>query len=247
MIKRISLAKLTSPEYYQFMFLILGIIDKADPKLLKILQERTQFAALVSRLLLALNREQGFALSKILDEIDQRRDDAIIGFALWLKALTLFEDKDLVASASALRAYLKTHGDKIANQNQQKETAILTKIVDDCKNDAVLKSHVTKVKDIGWLPAIERNNNDYITNYQARSTQMGASANEESFTSVRKLMGDSFSSITDLLATRYKAAKADNLPTTLFEKCIDDINATIDQYKTLIVQTKTTKKVETKE
>ena len=186
----------------------------------------------------ALNKEQAYELSQTLDELDVRRDDAITGFSLWVKSLTKFNNAIIKASAIALRNYLKSQGNNIANQNLQKESATLSKIVNDCRNDGILKNHLENVKDPGWLTEIETTNNLYISNFQKRSTEMSKDANEEVFTDIRKLAVPAYEALIGIIVNRYKVAKADNVEVTTLKNCIDDCNTTIEQYKTLVLQTK---------
>ena len=238
MIKKFGIARLVSAEVYQFFMLILGIVDRLNVGEQKVKLQRDAFAVLLPRMLNALNREQAYELSKTLDELDVRRDEAITGFGLWVKSLTKFNDALIKASAIALKNYLKTHGDKIYNQNLQKETAILSKIVNDFTNDETLKKHLENVKDPGWLTEIETSNNLFISNFQKRSTEMSKDENEEIFTDVRKLAVVAYEDLMEIMVNRYKVGKEDKLDVAALKNCIDDCNITIDQYKTLILQTK---------
>lgn len=238
MIKNARLAQLASAEIYQFFMLILGIVDRLNVGEQKIKLQRDAFAALLPRMQKALNREQAYELSKTLDELDARRDDAITGFALWIKSLTKINNTQIKASAIALRNYLKAQGNNIANQNLQKESATLSKIVNDCKNDETLKKHLEIVMDPGWLAEIDTANTLYITNFQKRSTEMSKDENEEIFSEVRKLAVLAYEDLMEIIESRYKVAKADNVDVTELKNCIDDCNTTIDQYKTLILQKK---------
>lgn len=237
MIKKIKYSGLVSAEFYQFLSLVLGIVDASDAKKLKVTNKRDAFAALVQRLFTALKSEEAYALTKTLEALDKRRDVAISGFLMWIKSLCNHPNKNVSTSAAALKAYLKKYGTNIPDQNQQMESATLSKIVEDLKSDAALKSHLANLKDTEWLPEIETANNLYISNFQQRSTQMGIDANAETFTSLRKPAISAYEGLINLIVGRYNTAIADGVDAKIWQKVIDDINATIDQYTTLIKQT----------
>lgn len=246
MIKKLHLAALLSPEFYQFMVLIAACIEKIDVTKFKLTAEATEFNELLKRLLAAFNRENAYQLSKILDQLDRRRDTAITGFTMWIKALTMHPNPTISTSAKALRVYLKTHGDNIANQNLQTETATLTKIISDFANNTELKNHLANLKDTEWMPEIETANNEYIKTYQQRTEQMGEDANKENFTQVRKLQIKAYENLVQMMVSRCNTLKADKENVTDLQNCIDAINATILQFKQLIAQTQTRKKEEGK-
>ena len=237
MIKKLNLARLTSAEFFQFLVLILGNADAANPTKSKFVAQRDATAAIIARLQQALNREQAFALTAVLDAIDKRRDIAIIGFVMWVKSLTMHPEQATRDAANMLRTYLKTMGDNIANQNQQAQTAILSKIVDDSKNNGFIKKAINDLKGTEWIDEIETANNEYISKYQQRTVEMGDAGNEESFSTMKPAALNTYSALTDIIETRFKSAKADNGDTTILQKCIDDINATITQYQQLIKAT----------
>ena len=244
MIKAIKLSRLISAEIYQFFFLIVEIAAAANSSKQKIKPQLDALAELVARLLAALNREQANALSKVLDNLDVRRDTAITGFTLWVKALTMHPNANIKAAATALKLYLKNQGDNIANQNQQKETATLTKFVTDCRTDIELQKHVETLNDPAWLIEIENSNNEFIAIYQQRSSEMGKESQKESFSAVRRLAVVAYQELSSIITTRYNVAKEDKQDIAELQKLVGDINATIGQYKQLIAQTKTHKKKE---
>lgn len=237
MIKSISLSRLNAAIFYQYMQLINGIALAANPATTKIKSKHDVYAALLVRLLAAFNREKAYELTKQIDKLDAERDALISGFVFWIKGLARHPNPAIQAAAKRINTYLKSFGNNIAGQNQQSESASLTKIVNDFKTDAELKACLTALKDTEWMPALETSNNNFIAIYQQRSSQMGADASAETFIEVRKLTVDAYLQLTDLINTRLKAAMEDGSDATALKKCVDDINATIDQYKILIATT----------
>ncbi len=246
MIKTINLIKLVSTELYQFFNLMLGIADAANPTLSKIKPERDVLFGFLTRLQAAINREKAFALTKVIQASDDRRDDAISGFSMWITGLTKHPKPAIKEAAKIVKAYLNTHGTAIAAQNYQTESTILSKIVADYNSNASLKAAIDSLGGKDWIDEMEASNTAFITAYQQRSSEMGADTNTESFNELRPSALVAYKELTEIVESRYKTAKADGIDTTALKKCIDDMNATITQYQQLIETTKPTKKVEEK-
>lgn len=248
MIQNLYTSRLTSAEFYQFLTLVLGNVDAADPDKSKIKAERDALAAILPKLKTALNREETYSLTKVIEDIDARRDEAITGFYTYINSLCMYFKTDIKDAAIVLKDYLKTHGNNIAKQNYQTETAILTKIVDDCKNNTSLKTACATIALTDWLVEIETANTAFITKYQARSGEMGLKADEESFYSLRKPAIEAYNNLIQILESRYRTAVADNTAnSTTLKKCVDDINANVAQFKQLIKTSQSRKTIAKKE
>jgi hypothetical protein len=238
MFKKINLKNLIATELYQFFSLIIGIADAANVTQSKIKTERDALNGFLPRLQAAINREIAFALTKVLQGLDARRDAAITGFVMWITALTKHPKAATKEAALIVKAYLDTHGSNIYSQNYQVESAILSKIVADYKANASLKTAIDSLGGKDWIDEIEASNTAFITTYQQRSSDMGDDANTEAFYTLRGPAVAAYKELIDIVESRYKAAKSDGVDTSLLKKCIDDMNATITQYIQLIEATK---------
>jgi hypothetical protein len=238
MIKTLKLSRLISTELYQFFYLILGIVDAANPTVSKCKPERDNLQGFMPKLQAAINREAAYALTKVIQALDLRRDTAIIGFVMWATSLTKHPKASTREAASILKAYLDTHGTAIAQQNFQVESAILSKIVVDYNSNTKLKTVTDSLDGKDWIDEIDVSNTEFIATYQQRSSEMGVDANAETFNKLRNPAIAAYFALTDIIESRYKTAKADGLDTSVLSKCIDDMNATIVQYQQLIEATK---------
>jgi hypothetical protein len=241
MFKKINFQKLIATELYQFFSLIIGIAEAANPTVSKIKPQLDALTGFLPKLQAAINREKAFALTKLLQELDARRDTAISGFTMWIAGLAKHPKAVTRDAAIIVKNYLDTHGGNIYSQNYQAESAILSKIVADYNSNAALKAAIDGLGGKDWIDEIEASNNEFIATFQQRSSDMGEDANAESFYTLRGPVAAAYNSLTDMVQTRYKAALADGGDTTLLKKCIDDMNATIAQYNQLIQATKVTK------
>lgn len=239
MIKKFSMGKLISTELYQFFVLIIGIVDAANPVVSKLKAERDALFAFLPKLQAAINREKAFALTKIIEALDIRRDTAISGFVMWATSLTKHPNAATKAAALVVKQYLDTHGSNIYALNYQAESAVLSKIVADYNSNASLKAAIDSLGGKDWIDEIDAANTAFIATFQQRSSDMGVDANAESFYKLRTPANEAYKELADIVVSRYKTAKADGIDTTALKKCIDDMNATIVQYQQLIEATKT--------
>ncbi|MFC4231565.1 DUF6261 family protein [Parasediminibacterium paludis] len=181
MIKKISLKQLVATELYQFFSLVLGIVDVANPTVSKIKTQRDVLNDLIHKLQAAINKEKGFALTKVIEALDTRRDNAISGLMMWIAGLTKHPNSVTKEAAKIVKAYLDTHGNAIASQNYQTESAILSKIVADYKSNAAWKIALDGLGGKDWMDEIEAANTAFITTYQQRTSDMGVATNAELF------------------------------------------------------------------
>ena len=239
---QINFSRLTNTEFYQFLSLITKSANDADPVLSKFKLQYDALFAILARLLAALNHEQASELTKELQKIDARRDEAISGLVKWMSGLVKHPKPIKREPAIILQNYINSQGTGIAALNWQIETAILTKIVNDCKTETNLKNALTTLDGNDWIDEIEQSNNDFIDIYAKRSNEIGTNQLVESFFEVRKVAIPAFDALEDIIQTRYKAAVADKTDITLLQKCVNEMEATITQYRQLIKATQTIKK-----
>lgn len=239
---QITYALLTNTEFYQLYSLIAKSASDANPVLSKFKPEYDLLDAVLKRLLAALNQEKASEFTAALQKLDARRDLAISGFITWIKGLAKHPKPIKSEPAMVLLNFINSQGTGIATQNLQTETAILTKIVTDCKTELNLKNALTALDGNDWIVEIEQSNEDFIATYNNRSNEKGEDQSKESFFDVRKVAIPIFEALVEMIKSRYKIALADNTDITLLQKCVNEIEATITQYRQLIKATQTTKK-----
>lgn len=238
----INFSRLINTELYQFLSLMLKAAKDADPVVSKIKPEYDIMDAVLVRMLAAINREKASELTKEIEKLDARRDTAISGFVAWVKVYSKYPKLVKREPAVILNNYLSNHGTGIATLNLQAETAVLTKIVDDCKTQQNLITALATLDGKDWIDEIEETNLAFINTYAKRSEELGEEGNKESFYDVRKEALPAYYALVDMIISRYKTAAADKLDITLLQKCVDQIDATITQYRQLIKATQPIKK-----
>lgn len=238
----IDFTRLINTEFYQFLSLVAKAAKDADPVASKFKPEYDIVDAILIRMLAAINREKASAFTKLIEELDDRRDTAISGFVAWIKSLLKYPKLIKREQAGIMDKYLSNHGNSIATQNLQAETTILTKIVDDCKTQPQLITALITLDGKEWMDEIEDANNTFISTYANRSEELGEEGKKESFINVRKEAIPAYEALVEMINMRYKTAIADKTDTTLLQKCVNEIDATIIQYRQLIKATQENKK-----
>lgn len=239
---QISFSRLINTEFYQFLNLIAKSALDADPTTSKFKAEYDALFAILARLLAAINREKAFELTAVLEKQDAERDKVISGFINWIDGYANHRKPEKGEAGIILQNYIEIHGTGIAAQNWQAETTILSKIVDDCKKETQLINALTTLAGSDWIDDLEFTNNAFINTYAERNNLMGADKNKESFYDIRKEAIFAYQALVDIISTRYKAAVADKTDLTLLQKCVNEIDAILSNYRQLIKATQPTKK-----
>jgi hypothetical protein len=240
---QISYSRLINAEFYQFLSLIAKSANDADPVLSKFKPEYDALVALQERLLAAINREKALELTAVLEKQDAERDKVISGFVSWINGLANHKRPAKSEPATTIQHYLANHGSGIADKNSQAETAILSKIVADFKSEPNLQNALAKLDGSDWIEDIEETNTAFMNTYAERNGQIGAKQIKETYFDIRKDAIPAYEALVGMILSRYKIAVADKSDITLLQKCVNEIDATLIQYRQLIKATQTNKKI----
>lgn len=112
--------------------------------------------------------EQGSKLTATVQELDARRDDAIVGFRTLAKAYTYHYEADRKAAAFALLKTIDKYSGNIARLNYQAETAALKSLIGDFTNDADLMLAIDKLGLNEWMSELNNANLDFNAKYLDR-------------------------------------------------------------------------------
>lgn len=229
---------LTSPEFFEFLKQLVAILIKYDTTKLKIKTVADALVAIFVSLQAALDKEKANQLTKILNELDHKRDVLITAFVQYLEAMTNFPDAAVAAYATSLLQYINGFSNNIARETQLSETTILTNITDGLLNNASRNAAVIAVNGLPWVTAIKTVNDNYGTQYGNRISDDSSNKQVETFTAVRKKAVSTYGELVSLLQSRYNTAKEDKLDISLYETTISDINTLITKVNILAATSK---------
>jgi hypothetical protein len=230
--------QLTNTEFFEFLKQLVAILIKYNATKLKIKTLADALAAIFPNLQAALDKEKSNQLTKILNELDRKRDVLISAFIAYLHAMTDFPEAAVAAHATSLLQYINGFSSNIAKENQLSETTILTNITDGLLNNPSRNASVIAVNGLPWVTAIKAVNDNYSSQYGNRISDDSSNKQVETFTAVRKKAVTAYGELVSLLQSRYNTAKEDKLDISLYETTIGDINELINKVNILAATSK---------
>lgn len=237
-INKVKSLKLTNPEFFEFLKQLVAIISKHGTDKLKIKIVVDDMVTLFDSLQAGLDKEKSNQLTKVLNDLDHKRDVLIDDFTDWLEIMQRFPDEAMAPKAQVLYHYLAGFGNNIAKQTQLAETTILTTIVDGFTNNVERKDALAAINGTKWITALGAINSEFASQYSNRITDDASNNTVESFSSLRKRTTVAYSEVTELLISRYNNDKADKKDISVYEKCIGDINELINKVNILAATSK---------
>lgn len=224
---------LTNTEYFEFLKLVAAIIKKYGADTLKIKKLFDELEAIFSNLQAGLDKEKSNQLTKVLNDLDFKRDVLIDDFTDWLEIMQRFPEEALAQKAQVLYHYLSGFGKNVSGQTQLAESTILTNIVDGFTTDTDRKKALAAINGTPWITALGAVNADFISQYANRLADDSNNKKVESFSALRKGTTIIYADMIDLLSSRYKNEKADNNDVIFYENCISELNELIGKINIL--------------
>lgn len=241
MIHSINLRLLRNAEYLQFLRLFLQLLHENDPVGLKVDEQiallESEFAGAEELFKLPLSSEK----TEYLLAYDQQRDAALIGIGLVIKGYLNHYDPVFVAAAKILDTNLSLYGNRVYRMNYQAETASITGIVKDWENKDNLVDAVSLLGLEKWKDKLKKYNIDFEKMYNSRTREYGAE-NQNNLGRKREDTNLAYSEVVKYLQAYNTIDK-----TGAYTAVINEINALIDQYNTLLAARKPGEKEENEE
>ncbi|MDZ7776531.1 MAG: DUF6261 family protein [Bacteroidales bacterium] len=116
-------------------------------------------------------RERGSDLTPELAGQDDRRDRALAGISLFLKAYTNHYDEALQEAASRLIDHFGSYGSVIYKMSYQEETAVVSDLLQEWQNNTSRAEDVAALGLADWLAELTAANNEFDTLYKARASE----------------------------------------------------------------------------
>ena len=227
----IDLTKLRNAEYLQYMKDFAGIINLNNPAALQIDAKLTAFNAKSVELENLFKKALANDRTKVILELDERRDDAINGISFFLQGYTYHFDEDIKKNAQLLLANMAIYGSGIARQNYQSETATLNNMIGDWEEKAELQDAVSSFSLTSWVNELKHTNNDFNTEYLSRTQEYG-DANPETIKSKREEVNVAYYALRDRIDALHTLVET---PPSPYTTVINQLNALTEQYNVLLV------------
>lgn len=236
MIKSIHLKLLRNAEYLQFLKLFLQLVEAHDPTALLVLNQYKNLLTEYQDLEVLFKQPLAHELSKEVADLDVLRDRAIVGIASVVRGYVNHFDPTMAAAATLLYNNLQLYGEGISTMNYQAETATITSLVKDWKNDAKLSAAESLLGLLKWREELDNVNKEFEQKYSTRTADYGNDTSPD-ILSKRKVTNTVYYKLVEHLEAHSVINDSPN-----YTKLNNQLNALIDQYNTLLATRKPEKK-----
>lgn len=199
-----------------------------NPASLNVEAQHNTFKSKLDEMAGLFKLEKASPLTQELVLLDDRRDDAITGLTIVVNGLCIHFDPAPAKAATLLTANLNLYGSGIARLNMQAETSIINGIVSDWETKPDLLSAISLLGLSGWVAELKTANQLFEQRYLQRTQEYGA-ANPDTLKSKREEVMVAYYNLRKFI----EAFSVIN-PCAAYEKLINEVNALIIQYISLL-------------
>jgi hypothetical protein len=228
MITAIDLVKLRNAEFLQFVATYSDIVAVNDPAALNVSAPHAAFKLKTDEMSELFKRERSSIFTQALVLLDERRDNAITGFAALVNGNCYHIDVETKQAARLLNESLNLYGVGIARLNLQAETSTISGIVHDWENQPELSAAITRLGLSDWVAELKTANQLFDQKYLERTREYGA-ANPNTLKSKREETVVAYYEL-----RKYIDANSVVNSAPAYEKLIGELNALINQYNELL-------------
>jgi len=228
MFETIKLTHLRNSEFIQFIKNLLEIVKANDPKVLKVKTQCDDLTAILTVLNAMFKTDLGSVITLELQEIDTRRDTALVGIEMQIKSYTYHFEQAKQAAAHALIDSLANYGPGISRLNYQAESSTIDSLISKWESEPQLVDALTTLNLNNWAGEIKTANGLFNNRYLARIKD-NADAPELKTIELRKRITKTYRILlSHLEAHTILSGKA------VYTETIDQINLLIEQYNKLV-------------
>lgn len=228
MINAIDLAKLRNAEFLQFGATFSGLVAANNPVALNVEPQHLAFKLKLDETSGLFKLERVSPITQELVLLDERRDKAINGITASIESFCSHFDAATSQAANLLFANLNLYGVGIARLNTQAETSTINAIVKDWGTKPELTAAINKLGINEWAGELYTSNQLFEQKYLERTQEYGA-ANPDTLKTKREEMMVAYYEL-----RKFIDAYAVIQPGAAYDKLINELNALIDQYNTLL-------------
>jgi len=228
MFETIKLTHLRNSEFIQFVKTLVQIVNSNDPEVLKIKAQCDDLTALLAVLTGLYKPDLGSAITKEIQDIDARRDDALMGIEMQLKSFAYHFEPAKQEAAQLLITSLATYGSGITRLNYQAESTTIDSIIAKWESHPELVSALTTLSMPAWVTELKTVNTLFDQRYIDRLKE-DAKAPEEKSVEVRGQINQSYRT----LLAHLQAHATLSIDET-YNETVKQINLLIQQFNQLV-------------
>jgi len=170
LIKSTNLANARLMDFYQVMGLTSGFLQKEDLGALNLNPIASDFNIAFGNFDKALKQAQKTGYTDAIIDADDNRDNIQIGFQSILSGYTRFPDKEIANAATQLLVVINKYGSGVTRLPQREESAVLTNMVGDLRNDV----NAPLLQTVGvtiWVDKLDEANRAFDELYANRTAK----------------------------------------------------------------------------
>jgi Family of unknown function (DUF6261) len=229
MIIAIDLKGLRNAEYVQFTNDISELVTQNNPQTLGVETQHQEFKGKITETENLFKIQQSSEVTEEIQGLDLRRDNAITGMSILVTGYLSHFDSIKSKAAHTLNENLKVYGAGIARENLQAETAIINSIIGDWEKKPVLEQALIALNITDWKEELKVANTLFNEKYIARTKEYG-NANPDNMLKKREETNFAYYE----LRKHIDAHGIINNQPAPYVKVVNEINALIEQYNTLL-------------
>jgi hypothetical protein len=230
MIYSIDLPKLRNAEYVQFQKDYVAIATRNNPSSLQITNKldalNLKTVELDNLFVKVLANEN----TQVLVNIDENRDKAINGITFTVTGLAYHFEENIRNAAQKILDNLALYGSGIAKLNYLAETSVLNNIINDWETKPALTDALNTLNLTNWKDYLKTQNNLFNEVYLNRTQEYG-NASPENLKSKREETNVAYYALRDRINALHTLIET---PPSPYSTIINELNALIEQYNTLI-------------
>ncbi len=228
MINAIDLAKLRNGEFLQFITNFSALVENNTPATLNVAAQQTALKVKISEIEPLFKQERASAITQELILLDERRDRAINGLSAVINGFCYHFDVPVNKAANLLATNLLLFGAGIAKENFQAETATINGLISDWETKPGLVAALVTLGLTSWKEELKLANTAFDQKFLLRTEEYGATSPETLQRKREESVGVYYA------LRKYLDANSVLNDSPLYQKTINELNALINQYNTLL-------------
>lgn len=224
MINKIRFHYLRMGEFIEFLYDVLIICQQKTTEAMKLAASIAALQTDTETFDQNFKLDPGSPVTQELIDLDDRRDDCIIGIRYLLEAYVRYFTQAMKSAARSLLDSMDKYGTSIARLNFPTETSTINSLLEEWETKPVLSGAVTTLTLSAWITELKTVNASFKQKYVTRSTDKGSEGNLKTL-EVRKAALNAYRNLIQRIEAG--ATLADD---NSYAELIASLNVHIDKY-----------------
>lgn len=177
-------------------------------------------------------------LTKILFELDSKRDDVFIGMCFIADGYYKSWEPAVKVNAKVIIDSIEVFGRSITVANYQSESADIKSLIDSWETNPNMLAALTALHLDSWKAELKSTNELFMKTFVDRAKADGETDELATIKQLRIKANDSWSKLENVLKGKMEEFEDDATKAPLYQALANSLNAVFDKYNTLISQRK---------